>query len=209
MTQAEFYTSNQSIAEGYDSYTILLIPEFGWLGDEEQQESKMDMDKVLQRFHAFGQAIGSKNLSCWFYEATVLEKPMEGCYVHQVISEELTYNQVLQRTRTKYYHVMSSSYDFKRAREYCDKFNLSYNYGPYIVYMERHPDSVDKPNFIIKTNGLSTSQFIVLLNELEQSITTRNKKFRELRLKEIFEYIKALFINGKEDIFKIVELIKN
>lgn len=204
--QADIINETENIPDGFDSYTLLLIPEPEWL---EREDSKINIKKLFQRFHAFGTSIGERNLSLWFYSTYHYPDTHTRINIKAVVTgPEITYSQLIKKEKLEHYDGALMSYDFGRARSYCDRYHLNYNKGPYIVYTEDHPDSISKPEIILQLNGIATDQFIIILNKLEQSVRSGEKKPMRLRAALLYERIKCVIKENKADIFKLVGLLK-
>ena len=64
------------------------------------------------------------------------------------------------------------SVDIGRAKSFCDKLDLSYDRGPYIIVSDRHPDDLDNLNgvILVRLTDLSPQRIVRVLNILEQDL---------------------------------------
>ena len=205
--QADIINESEAIPTDYDSYTLLLIPELEWL---EREDSKINIKKLFQRFHAFGNSIGERNLSLWFYSSYHYPDSRTRVNIKAVITgPQITYSQLIKKENLKHYDGALMSYDIERAKGYCDRYNLNYNKGPYIIYTESHPDTTLKPEIILRLNRIPTDIFVRILNLLEQAIRTGEKSPLRLRAAFLFERMKLALKENKNDLIKLADLIKN
>jgi hypothetical protein len=87
--------------------------------------------------------------------------------------------------------------DFVRSKTYCDKFNLNYDDGPYVVTMKSLPENVRQGDsvVIVKLGGISSERVVSVLNVLEQDLRTeKDTKHRAL----LFEEIKQRLLTVKD-----------
>ena len=202
MTTAEFVTKCEEIPRDYDSFTGLLIPESSF------SQPSLPPKELFQRFHALGIAIGSRNLAYWFYRASVLEAPKSGVEVKAVISSaEASFNDVIARNNVHGYYKFMPCYDIERARRYCDRYALSYNDGPYIIYSAQHPDDITQPDITVRLKGLKYDQYLQLLNSLEQSLLTDRDAAVQLKTRALVSRWQNAISNSKESILRVVQLV--
>jgi len=91
--------------------------------------------------------------------------------------------------------------DINRSKEYCDKFSLNYNDGPYIIVIGKHPAEISTGNVVvIKLSNISTSRITSILNILEQDLRTeRQIQKRALLFEEVKQrLLSAVDRHGKE-----------
>ena len=64
--------------------------------------------------------------------------------------------------------------DVLRSQEYCRRFGLSYNDGPYVVFMKKRPDllATDDEIVVIRMGGIVTERIPSVLNRLAQDLRT-------------------------------------
>lgn len=84
-----------------------------------------------------------------------------------------------------------SSVDTKRSKDYCDKFNLSYNDGPYVVVTPKRPDEIRRGDkvVIIKLSNITSIRRRQILNVLEQNLRNNQVKPRQLLFEELRQRI--------------------
>ncbi len=86
----------------------------------------------------------------------------------------------------------SGKTDVSRSKEYCRKYNLSYNSGPYIVVMPKHPDKLTSKDevVVIRISNISPDKVTPILNTLEEDLLiSRRIRRRKLLYEEIKQRI--------------------
>jgi hypothetical protein len=64
--------------------------------------------------------------------------------------------------------------DVLRSQEYCRRFNLSYNDGPYLVTFAKRPDLLQPRDevIVIRMGGIAPDRILTVLNRLSRDLTT-------------------------------------
>ena len=64
--------------------------------------------------------------------------------------------------------------DVLRSQEYCRRFNLSFNDGPYLVTVARRPDLLEPRDevIVIRMGGIDPDRIPSVLNRLSRDLTT-------------------------------------
>jgi hypothetical protein len=67
--------------------------------------------------------------------------------------------------------------DVLRSQEYCRRFGLSYNDGPYVVTIRKRPDllTADDEIVVIRMGGIAPENIPPILNRLTQDLTTSGR----------------------------------
>lgn len=67
--------------------------------------------------------------------------------------------------------------DVLRGQEYCRRFGLSYNDGPYVVFMDKRPDLLDGDDeiVVVRMGGIDPDRVGSVLNRLSQDLTTTGR----------------------------------
>ncbi len=192
MTQAEYCDITEDIPTGYKIYTLFLIPSYEW----SNQRKDIAEQKLWNNFSNFGQSIGEKNLSVWFVIKT-------DYYTYIDIPCANRYKKIQPVDNSEIYT------DVARCKEYCDKFELDYNEGPFIIVTEKHPDiSSKKDVIVIKFNNILPSNVILFLNNLEQKIRTRKPIKEPSKLTYLGETIRTWLSEHKKDIIELSKLVQ-
>jgi hypothetical protein len=65
--------------------------------------------------------------------------------------------------------------DVLRSQEYCRRFNLSYNDGPYLVTVAKRPDLLEPDDevIVIRMGGIGPDRILTVLNRLSSDLTSR------------------------------------
>jgi hypothetical protein len=85
--------------------------------------------------------------------------------------------------------------DVLRSQEYCRRFGLSYNDGPYVVTVRKRPDllTANDEVVVIRMGGVAPSGIVAILNRLSQDLkTTGRPATGRLLYEEIKERVLAL-----------------
>jgi hypothetical protein len=97
--------------------------------------------------------------------------------------------------------------DKLRSKDYCDKFRLSYNNGPYLVLTRKRPDlaqAAEKP-IVIRFTGFPIERIIHVMNVLEQDLRRRHYPSQgEMLLAEISEWLASAFADNAEALKDVV-----
>jgi len=84
--------------------------------------------------------------------------------------------------------------DTVRAKDYCDRFGLDYNGGPYVVTASKRPDLLKQGDqiVVIKLGEISTERIPAVLNVLQQDLR-RGDAIREgtLRFEEVWQRVRT------------------
>jgi|SRR5579864_2760809 len=169
----------------YNTYAMFLIPSHEW-----KSRSK-DLKELHETFLDFGDAIGEMNLAIWFPDG--LYRPA-----------------TLKRSEK-----LLGTFDIQRNRDYCDRFHLDYNNGPFIVVTRTRPDLVRDGDeiVVIQLHDIDIPKVTRVLNSLEQDLRNGQEiRKRTLVYEEVKERIQTfvehngktlgtLFVNilGKKD----------
>jgi hypothetical protein len=186
MPEIEFTSSKDKIPKGYKSYTLFLIPSSDW----DKDSTRQIVEKMSSNFRNFGESIGSDNLAVWF----VIFISDMGKLGHHTF-----YDIWPDKEKLSLYEEFQT--DYIRSKEYCDKYNLSYNDGPYVVFTTKHPDRATLNDLIIlQLNNIRPNRFILLLNDLEQGIRRNeiNKKTKTLKIKNYYEILYKVISSNAE-----------
>jgi hypothetical protein len=64
--------------------------------------------------------------------------------------------------------------DVLRSQEYCRRFNLSYNDGPYLVTVAKRPDLLEPSDevIVIRMGGIAPDRILTVLNRLSSDLTS-------------------------------------
>lgn len=64
--------------------------------------------------------------------------------------------------------------DVLRSQEYCRRFNLSYNDGPYLVTVAKRPDLLEPSDevIVIRMGGIAPDRILSVLNRLSSDLTS-------------------------------------
>lgn len=64
--------------------------------------------------------------------------------------------------------------DVLRSQEYCRRFNLSYNDGPYLVTVSRRPDLLEPRDevIVVRMGGIAPDRILSVLNRLSRDLTS-------------------------------------
>ena len=199
--EAKTYVFEDAIPGDYKTYTLFLIPSDSW--STERQD--IVEEELWNNFYKFGEGIGSDNLSVWFVESHKSEK----CHIY----ESANGTGVIEPPKTFYYRkvqpIEGVNTDIRRCKDYCDKFELNYNEGPFLVITEKHPDVCSKKDIsVVKFNNLTPNKVILFLNEVQMNIRTGKQKKGVSRFTYVLEILNTWISEHKEDITKLVTPIK-
>jgi len=206
MTHFEVLHENQSLPSGFDSYSLLLVPDNSWpirMGTEK-------MFELASRFKAFGDALGSAHLASWPYHGFQMghSKMMdyEVCaLVFSIASSEVDLNDFIakQSSHSIAKKELGGGYHIERARQLCALYDLSLNNGPYIVFFSENPhvptvwsrhnawrdpkdaDAPTQPDFVLQFGGRSYDDAVYLLNSFEFELLSGRQRFTRLSLLQI------------------------
>lgn len=119
------------LPEGLQSYSLFLIPDPRWRGDDFADERAA----LWESFFAFGRSIGDEHAALWFLD-------------------------------------QENNVDVERSQEYCRRFNLSYNDGPYVVTAAERPDLLDANDevVVIRMGGIAPDRVLSVLNRLSRDL---------------------------------------
>lgn len=97
--------------------------------------------------------------------------------------------------------------DILRSKDYCDKFKLSYNRGPYLVFTRQRPDlAIVESPIIIKLSGISPERMIRVFNVLASDLRNhRDPTQGQLLLTELREWLGSA-VSRNRDLIKDVAL---
>lgn len=76
-----------------------------------------------------------------------------------------------------WFAITADEIDVLRSKEYCDRFGLNYNDGPYVVTIQKSPATWKRPDalYTIQLGGISAERRIAVLNVLEQDLRTEQR----------------------------------
>lgn len=135
----EIIPESNEIPSGYDTYSILLIPEMEALN----LGNTDNIYKLFLRFKAFGESIGEKHLAAWFYHAGpgpyafLEDREIFSAVYGLVESKENLVKFVSYETRMAEQWMQNNkiTYDIIRSRHFCARCGLDLNKGPYIAFL--------------------------------------------------------------------------
>ena len=98
----------------------------------------------------------------------------------------------------------------KESKKLCDKYNLSYNDGPYLIISKNNPliNNVNINDIIIDFSGINYNRIKYILNEIEQDIR-RNEYPLSGKYHEYRHFIFSKYENNEEFINEILIHILN
>jgi hypothetical protein len=233
MTHFEVLHENQSLPSGFDSYSLLLVPDESWpirMGTEK-------MFELASRFKAFGDALGSAHLASWPYHGFQLghSKMMdyEVCsLVFSFTGSEVDLQDFIakQSCHQVAKEELGGGYHLERARQLCALYDLSFNKGPYVAFFSKNPhvptvwsrhdawkdpkepDAPSQPDFVLQFGGRSYEDAIHLLNSFEFELLRGRQTFTSLSLLQIrltlVEICRRL-VSGMKTSLEIVKLGKD
>ncbi|MCG7961650.1 MAG: hypothetical protein N0E54_02970 [Candidatus Thiodiazotropha taylori] len=98
--------------------------------------------------------------------------------------------------------------DTERSKQYCNKLDLDYNNGPYILISKTYPDDLIKNSdyIIIKFNGIAKNRVGRVLNRLEQELRLNrvDEKRRVLLYEEVKQRLLSMYDEHNEAFKEIV-----
>jgi hypothetical protein len=100
--------------------------------------------------------------------------------------------------------------DVRRSKLYCDRFELDYNNGPFIVTLQKSPAAWRKGDLavIISFGGLSAERRLHVLNALEKDLrTARELKQRPLLFIEIRERLLSAAERNKDLLNLVMKVV--
>lgn len=161
----------QPVPDNFSSYSIFLVPSILVEGDPWALRSAFDR---------FGEAIGERRAAIWL-------DPFPYVFFESIEDENARDAGNLRGPR-EWPH-----FDVLRSKDYCDRFGLDYNHGPYVVTTKKRPDLVtsNDERIVIRLDGVSASGMVKILNILEQDLR-RDLEVRKRAL--LFEEIKQRII---------------
>ncbi len=88
--------------------------------------------------------------------------------------------------------------DVERGQEYCRRFNLSYNDGPYVVTSNKRPDLLKSEDeiVVIRMGGIAPDRVLTVLNRLSQALRTSGDVATGGL---VYEELKQRFLTSFED----------
>lgn len=185
----------EEIPKNFKSYCLFLIPSEHWLKKEQYKA----VGKLWELFVNFGRAIGEDNLAVWFieYEESKLTDPIP------ILKHDIS----LKKPKNGKSEYKMFSTDYIRSKNYCDKFNLNYNDGPYIIFTETHPDKSSTEDILcIKFNNISPDRIIKFINDLEKDIRAGKKPTKPFSVTN-YVYERCInFWDTNKDTFKEIAI---
>ena len=227
----EVITETQEIPGGFESYSLLLIPDVRWLNNIGGQ-STIDL---FRRFQKFGETIGPHHLSAWLYVGGGfygIDKDTVDVEVHSAVQGLLSSpkeadNYVLNGiSYGKEVNAFHGGYDVMRAKYFCAYYGLNFNAGPYIAYFKDKPvvpfvytelyrgririseEQATKPSFLIRFGGMTLDDVISVLNDLEYEIIRGDPNVRVLELHQFARRLGHACQSVGDKLGKTVEIIK-
>lgn len=100
--------------------------------------------------------------------------------------------------------------DVLRGQEYCDRFGLSYNDGPYVVTVRKRPDLLGQGDeiVVIRMNGIAPDRVQLVLNRLAQDLRRgRAPGTGALVYEELKQRMITLMANHPEGVQLVLKLI--
>jgi len=163
----------QPLPSNLSSYSIFLVPSLS----TEEKSSAAPIKVLRTEFEAFGDAIGDQRAAIWLKPAPY---PSPAALAEESVALSLHYVDVL------------------RSKDYCDRFGLNYNDGPYVVTTQVRPDLVTPKDkrVVIRLGGLSDDDMQHVLNLLEQDL----RQAREIRQRQL------LYEEVKDRLFEMAKL---
>lgn len=228
MTYHETISERQDLPEGYESYSLLLIPDERWF--EESSESRSF--KVFGRFKSFGDSVGPNHLSAWFCYAFVgsysrgLDLEVRGA-VFEVVANSEGAGAILASRSVKIVkgHKLWASYDVRRAKHICASLGLGFNSGPYIAFFDQRPtlpvgpntkgefdcgkERPSKPTLVLKFNGMNLDDVLSAINELEFELLRGDVRANRLRATQLRKRLSNACKNVALKIGRTVKLLKD
>lgn len=228
MSHHALLTENEDLPDGYDTYSLLLIPDWKWIhkaGEDRYYD-------LFKHFKMFGDAIGPRHLAAWLYNA------QWGSYQKLVDLEaySVIYGSVASRADADKLGLgnkfdparhIESGYDVIRAKYFCARCGLDFNSGPYIAFFEkkpcipivlhgfRHPngelpkEDPTKPAFLIQFAGMSYKNVLSLLNDMEYQLIRDDLDTRKLQMGQLSLRIEHVCVKVGRVIGKTLRFIKD
>jgi hypothetical protein len=206
MTHFEVLHENQGFPSGFDSYSLLLVPDKSW----PVQVGAEKMFEIACRFKGFGNALGSKHLAAWPYHGFQMgHSKMMDYEVCSLVFSFVGSQEDLQGFIAKQSRLLSvekrldGGYHLERARQLCALYNLNLNKGPYVAFFEKRPhvpttwsrhnawpdpedsSAPSQPDFVLQLGGHSYDDAVYLLNSLEFELLKGSRRFTNLRFTQI------------------------
>jgi len=202
MSAPEYTKSTESIPGGYNVYTLFLIPSLKWSSNRQN----ISKEELWDNFYDFGKGIGEENLSVWF---VTRREAGSGSGIYWINEDrKIQPDRKIPPTDSGVDSVNITD-DIIRCKDYCDKFKLDYNEGPFVVITEKHPDvCTEKDIDVVKFNWVSPDRVILFLNEVEQKIRTGKPRKGVSRFTHVSETLSTWLSEHKEDIIKFASPIK-
>jgi hypothetical protein len=141
----------QDLPDGYDSYSLLLIPHWQWLKKAGIHQSF----NLFSHFTQFGKDFDTKHLAVWFYKGFIGSyenrsdlEVLSAIYGRRGSDEDIRKFVIEQEPRIKrkgeqeqrdYVQLMTGYYDVDRARYFCACYRLDFKGGPYIAFFKEKP----------------------------------------------------------------------
>lgn len=211
MTRHEVIYQHQDLPTGYESYSILLIPDSAWFSTIPPTRAY----DLFFRFKQFGEAIGSRHLAAWLYKDSLSMRGYD-LDIFAAISaparSEDDVRRVLSDVPALREHVtrLHGRYDVIRAKYFCALYKLPFGAGPYIGFFEQRPvlpilcrkysgstgepepKTATKPAFLLKFGGLAFEDMLALLNQLEYGLVRGHSRAGLLKLQQVALRIEGL-----------------
>lgn len=95
--------------------------------------------------------------------------------------------------------------DVIRSQSYCDRFNLDYDDGPYLVFTEVRPDLTRKAAIVLRLDGIGPDGAVRIMEALAQDLRREKKPSKTgLLLRELGEFFKSLAEKHPEIVKRII-----
>lgn len=98
--------------------------------------------------------------------------------------------------------------DYQVGRLLCDKYNLSYNSGPYMIVSKHNPlkNGNIEDDIIINFDGIDPEKIKNIINEIEQDI--RQKNYNQYVVYEQYkQFLLSQYNDNKKEINEIIKAI--
>jgi hypothetical protein len=230
MSHHALITDNQQLPGGYDTYSLLLIPDWKWLKNVGEERSY----ELFKHFKMFGDAVGPHHLAALLYNVywgsyeKYVDKEAFSIIHGTVSSKSDAIKLALEGSfDPERINIARGGYDVIRAKYFCASYGLNFNDGPYIAFFEQKPDlptvfygprhpeptvsseNPTKPSFLIQFNGISFEHVLTLLNEMEYEIIRGDVDMRKLKASQFSLQLEFISKKIGKSIGKTIRVIKD
>lgn len=221
---------HEDIPTGYDTYSILLVPDEKWFGEAGIETGF----RLFSQFKRFGDMIGDKHLACWFNRSFIgsYSKLTDLEFIAAIPADIVSARAVSDFIRTKCqlpedHGSPSMQYDVARARLICTKLKISYNKGPYVAFYSKYPTlpyyEIDSDEFgshgtvvcneehhvspacVLKFGGVRFDRALNLLDLLEQDLIRSNPGILKLQYEQLMFRIREFFHAHGETVVEVIK----